>query len=121
MTSGVVTNTEPLVMTASKHWGVLDPEDKTNTKFIQKRISQLAQYQSFKIEIDVFGRCDYTVGKKVYVDVNQIRAISRDEDKDLFLDKLYSGHYLVSKVAHHITRKEHMATIELIKDSTLLK
>jgi hypothetical protein len=121
MTSSVVTNTEPLVMTASKHWGVLDPEDKTNTKFIQKRISQLAQYQSFKIEVDVFGRCDYTVGKKVYVDVNQIRAISRDEDKDLFLDKLYSGYYLVSKVAHHITRKEHMATIELIKDSTLLK
>lgn len=121
MTSSAVTNTEPLVMTASKHWGSLDPEDKTNTKFIQKRISQLAQYQSFKLEIDVFGRCDYTVGRKVYLDVNQIRAISRDEDKDLFLDKLYSGHYLVSKVAHHITRKEHMATIELIKDSTLLK
>lgn len=120
LSDAAISNTEPLILTASKHWSALDEEDKTNTKFLQKRISQIAQYQSFKIELDVFGRTDYTVGKKVYVDVNQIRAISKDEEKDLFLDKMYSGYYLVSKVAHHINRKEHMATIELIKDSTLL-
>lgn len=121
LSDAVVSNTEPLIMTASKYWSALDEGDKTNTKFLQKRVSQMAQYQSFKIELDVFGRTDYTVGKKVYLDVNQIRAISKDEQKDLYLDKVYSGYYLVSKVAHHITRKEHMTTLELIKDSTLLK
>lgn len=120
MSTPVISNTEPLILTASKYWNALGEGDMTNSKFIQKRISQVAQYQSFKIEIDVFGRTDYTVGEKVYVDVNQMRAISREEQKEAFLDKLYSGHYLVSKVAHHITRKEHRATLELIKDSTLL-
>lgn len=120
LTDATISTTEPLILTASKYWNVSDRGDKTNTKFLQKRISDIVQYGSFKIEIDVFGRTDYTVGKKVYVDSNQIRPISREESKDAFLDRLYSGFYIVSKVAHHIGRKEHMATIELIKDSTLL-
>jgi hypothetical protein len=122
LSDAVISNTEPLIMTASKHWSsIVDEEDKTNTKFLQKRVSQLAQYQSFRIEIDAFGRTDYTVGGKVYLDLNQIRAISKDEEHDEYIDKLLSGYYLVSKVAHHITRKEHIVTLELIKDSTILK
>lgn len=121
LTDPTISNTEPLIMTASKNWNVSEKGDMTNTKFLQKRISEIAQYGSFKIEIDVFGRTDYTVGKKVYVDVNQIRPISREEKKDAFLDKMYSGHYIVSKAAHHISRKEHQVTLELIKDSTLMK
>ena len=121
LTDPTISNTEPLIMTASKNWNVSEKGDMTNTKFLQKRISEIAQYGSFKIEIDVFGRTDYTVGKKVYVDVNQIRPISREEKKDAFLDKMYSGYYIVSKAAHHISRKEHQVTLELIKDSTLMK
>lgn len=121
LTDSVISNTEPLVMTASKHWDVSDKGDKTNTKFLQKRISQIAQFESFKLEIDVFGRTDYTIGKKVYLDINQTRPISKDEEKDAFLDRMYSGHYIISKVAHRIGRKEHFATFELIKDSTMLQ
>lgn len=113
-------NTQPLIMTASKDWGVIDKGDKTNTKFLQKRISQMAQYQSFKIEIDASGRTDYTVGSRVYLDINQIRPISKEEDKQVFLDMIYSGYYIVAKLAHHISRKEHLVTLELIKDSTIL-
>lgn len=121
LSDAAVSNSEPLILTASKYWGAIDIGDRTNTKFLQKRISQMAQYDSFKIEIDVFGRTDYTVGKRVLLDLNQVRAISRDEDKELYIDKMYSGSYIVSKIAHHITRKEHYCTLELIKDSTLLK
>jgi hypothetical protein len=120
VSDAVISNTEPQILTASKYWNALDEMDRTNTKFLQKRISQLAQYQSFKIEIDAPGRTDYAVGGKVYIDVNQIRAISVDEDKKLCLDKMYSGYYIVAKLAHHITRREHLVTMELIKDSTLL-
>lgn len=117
----VISNTEPILMTASKAYGANGAGDKTNTRFLQKRISQMAQFQGFRMEIDVFGRSDYTVGKKVYLEINQTRKIGVEETQDEFLDKNYSGFYIVSKLAHHIGRKEHMTTIELIKDSTLLK
>lgn len=117
----VISTTEPLIMTGSKYWNVSDKGDMTNTRFLQKRVSQMAQFESFKIEVDIFGRTDYTAGEKVYLDINQIRPIAEDEEKEVFLDRMYSGTYIVSKIAHHITRKEHMATLELIKDSTILK
>lgn len=117
----VISNLEPLMMTASKNYNANGKGDVTNTKFLQKRVSQMAQFQSFKIEIDVFGRSDYTVGKKVYLDINQTRKITKEEQRDSYLDKVYSGFYIVARVAHHVTRKEHMTTLELIKDSTLLK
>lgn len=120
MSDAAVSNTEPLIMTNSKYFNALDDGDRTNSKFLQKRVSQMTQFTAFKIEIDVFGRTDYTVGKRVIVDLNQMRAISKDEDKMEFLDMMYSGNYIISKVAHHITRKEHMCTLELIKDSTYL-
>ena len=118
LTDDTIKYTEPSIMTLSKN---TSGGDYTNARFLQKRISQIAQYQSFKVEIDVFGRTDYEVGQKVYVDVNQVRPISKDEDSDSILDKVYSGNYLISKVAHHITRIEHKTTLELIKDSTILK
>lgn len=118
LSDSAISNTEPIIMTAPKYWSALDEGDKTNTSFLQNRVSQLTQFNAFKIEIDVFGRTDYTVGSYVVLDLNQIRAISRDEDKDLYIDKMYSGVYIVSKIAHHITRKEHKCTLELIKDST---
>lgn len=117
----VIMAAEPLVFFAPKYYNLFDDGDVGNTKFVQKRLSQIAQYQYHKIEIDVFGRTDYTCGKKVRVDVNQSRPLTKDETAAQYLDKNYSGDYIVSAVAHHITRKEHMATFELIKDSTLAK
>ena len=53
LSDAAVSNSEPLILTASKYWGAIDVGDRTNTKFLQKRISQMAQYDSFKIEIFV--------------------------------------------------------------------
>ena len=71
------------------------------------------------IEIDVYGRTDYTVGKKVKVQMNQLRDLSKDEDSKDLLDKLYSGTYIITAMSHQITKGEHRCTLELCKESTL--
>jgi hypothetical protein len=79
----------------------------------------MRRYQSTKIEIEVLGRVDYTVGKKVYVEIPLTRQISKD-DTDI-LDKVYSGNYIIGAISHRFDSDKHMCTMELIKDSTLLK
>jgi hypothetical protein len=72
-----------------------------------------------KVEIEVFGRTDYTVGRKVYLDTNKMMPISH-KDSDIN-DKLLSGYYLISAINHAFTSDKHICTLELIKDSTQLK
>jgi hypothetical protein len=92
--------------------------DVTNSKSIQKRISQLQQAEATKIEIVVPGRTDYTVGRKVNVKLNKFNPIdSTDTDT---VDNMFSGNYLISGINHFIDREKHQCHIELIKDSFIV-
>lgn len=93
-------------------------DDVTNSRTIQKRTSLLAQAESFKLEINVFGRTDYSAGQKVYLEVPRNTQIKKEEPN--WEDKVHSGFYLVSAVCHSITRESHECTMELIKDSILV-
>jgi hypothetical protein len=94
-------------------------DDRTsNTKIIQKRISQLAMAEAYKITITVLGRTDYTAGQKIFLEVPKKGQISKD-DPD-WLDEIVSGNYLISSVCHSVNRKEHKCIIELIKDSYMI-
>ena len=72
------------------------------------------------IEIDVMGRTDYTVGRKVRVEINQLRDIAKEENDQEVLDKLYSGVYIITSLSHQITKGDHRCTLELCKESTML-
>jgi len=89
--------------------------DVTNNNSIQKRISLLKQAESFKVEIVVPGRWDYTVGKKVNLQLTRIEPLTK-EDIDT-KDKLYSGTYLIAAINHTVTKEKHECSIELIRES----
>lgn len=89
--------------------------DVTNTRIMNKRMSELRQAEGVKIEITVAGRTDYTAGMKVGVRLNKNEPISK-QDTDYY-DKMFSGNYIVAAVNHFISRENHECTMELIKDS----
>ena len=90
-------------------------DDVTNSKSLQKRTSLMTQAEAFKLEIVVFGRTDYSVGQKVYVELPKNTQIKKNEIE--WQDKVYSGYYLISALCHRITRTQHECVMELIKDS----
>ena len=94
--------------------------DVSNSRITQKRVSRLNQCESFKINITVPGRTDYTVGQIVNVVKYKDEPI---EDNDLdgdILDNIISGNYLISAINHKIDKTMHECHMELIKDSHMI-
>jgi len=107
------------IINMSKYYGVFDKyTDVSNAKSIQRRISQLAQAETTKINIVVLGRTDYTVGMKVKLDLNKIEPIAKDEND--IQDKIFSGNYIISAINHYINKEKHECNMELIKDSYIM-
>ena len=117
-TDKVISESQTTIMSGIRQYNTMSSGDSSNFDYYQRRVSQIRQFQSSKIEIEVFGRTDYTVGKKVHVDINKIRAFSKGDDQAEFIDKLLSGYYIISAVAHKFSLKDHICSLELIKDST---
>ena len=101
----------------NRYYNAFDRGDPSNLNYLQARVAQLRRYQSLKIEIQVLGRMDYTVGRKVQVEIPYVRNIGPNDEP---IDKLYSGMYIISAISHSFGSDRHTCTIELIKDSTLL-
>jgi hypothetical protein len=114
----VIALTDNFTETLNRYYGAFNKGDSSNLGFVQARVAQIRRYQSFKVEITVLGRMNYTVGKKVSLQVPLTRNIGPDDEA---IDKLYTGDYIISAIAHSFTTDKHLCTIELIKDSTLLK
>ena len=110
---------DSMIINATKYFGNFNGfGDVTNTAILQKRISLLKQAEAVKIEIVVPGRVDYTVGKKVKLDLPRIEPISKlDIDMQ---DKIFSGTYLISAINHYIDKEKHECHMELIKDSFII-
>jgi hypothetical protein len=94
--------------------------DVTNSKTIQKRMSQLRQAEATKIQIVVPGRTDYTVGKKVRVKLNKFNPIENVDSPEDTVDNMFSGNYLISGINHFINREKHQCHMELMKDSFIV-
>lgn len=92
--------------------------DVTNAKTIQRRISLMAQINSNKIEILVPGRCDYTVGMKVMLDLYKVEPIKYNDTDNQ--DKMFSGNYIIAAINHIIDRNTHECNIELVKESLIM-
>ena len=95
-----------------------DVEETTDVKFRQQRISILRQFRQHVVEIEVFGRTDYTVGETVDTDFNKLRSIAETTQLKDVSDPLFSGKYLITAVCHRFTRDgKHICKLELSRDS----
>jgi len=92
--------------------------DISGSKYFQKRKSLLALAESCKVNITVLGRTDYTVGQKVFLELNKKMAIDHS-DVDV-KDYVFSGNYIISAIKHIINRELHTIDMELIKDSGMI-
>jgi hypothetical protein len=113
-----VADVEPILMNLNRHTDVSDAGDVTNFRWNQRRVVDMGSFHSSKIQIGVFGRTDYTVGRKVGVDFNRMMQLTPGDDTNIYLDKMYSGEYISTAVVHKISRDEHRCSIELSKSHT---
>jgi hypothetical protein len=117
----VPTATNAMQLHEQKHWGVYTEfSDITNTKYLQQRISLMRQAESFKLQIVVPGRTDYTVGMKVNVVMYKTQPGSKEENTEDLIDKVHSGNYLIAAINHMIDREKHECHMELIKESMII-
>lgn len=91
--------------------------DTTNARILQERTSFLKMAEAQKMTITVAGRCDYTVGMVVEIDLYKIQPFTKKETNDDLKDKILSGKYLVAAINHTISPEGHECTMEIIKDS----
>ena len=86
---------------------------------LQKRISQLNAFDTFKVEIEVPGFTAIRVGEKATLNIQSIATAYTDE----YADKQLSGDYLISSIRHIVTKagaaSRHSMVMVLIKDSYL--
>ena len=94
-----------------------DWDDVTSVTMRLERMSRLKLAESFKINIIVPGRTDYTIGDKVRVISYKNAPTKKSDSDDEILDKTISGFYLVATINHVIDRKHHECHMQLIKDS----
>ena len=112
--------TNPVIMNVQRGYGTFGLRESSNYATLQHRTGYMRLLQASKIEIDCYGRTDYTVGKRITLELNQLKNIIKTDNYTDILDKLYSGAYLVTAIAHQINRESHKCTLELCKESTLL-
>ena len=92
-------------------------DDVTSVTMRLERMSRLKLAESFKINIVVPGRSDYTVGDKIKVRSYKNAPTTKADTEDQILDKTISGNYLIATINHVIDRKHHECHMQLIKDS----
>lgn len=115
ISGSVVSGTQQAIIYMPKHYGNFNGyTDVTNASVIQQRTSLLKMSDAFKISITVLGRTDYTVGQKVKI---HVPAKEPQRVKEDHTDKVMSGNYLISAMAHRIDREMHKIDMELIKES----
>lgn len=114
-----------LIFKEMRHYAVFNGfQDTSNVAIMQQRNSMIALLRSSVIEITVFGRTDYTIGQKVFVEVPKPTIITEKDKNDLnsndgTIDKTYSGNYIITAINHVINRNSHTCLLELSKESVL--
>lgn len=113
-----IARSNSFVLPYNKYYANFDQfGDVTNASTIQVRMSLLQQLESFRVQITVPGRTDYTVGRKVKLKLNKIEPVSKEENSDKTVDKMFSGVYVIAAINHYFDKEKHECNMELIKDS----
>lgn len=103
----------------SKHFSnFTGHSDVTNASTILARKSFFINLEKYKVLIEVFGRCDYTIGQVMELRVPRVAEIpQKNLNGSEDWDPVISGKYLCTAIGHYITRENHRCTIELVKNS----
>lgn len=117
--NNAIRRSNSMVFALPKYYGNFNNfGDVTNARSIQRRMSLIQQAEISKIEIVVPGRTDYTVGKKIYLNLNKFNPTDK-EDQDT-ADNMFSGNYIIAAINHFVNREKHECHMELIKDSFIV-
>lgn len=93
--------------------------DVTNYSTAQKRMSFFQNLNKYKVNIQVLGRTDYTVGQVYELSIPKATQITK-EQTETSEDEILSGRYLLAAVSHMITKEGHICNMELIKNSIIM-
>ena len=107
-------------LTGYSHYNLYNGSGNTANAvdWLHKRNVIMRSIQQHKVEITVYGRTDYTVGKKANFSTNKMRAFQGDAEANSITDNLFSGDYIISAVRHRFQRDNfHECKIELTRDS----
>jgi len=118
-TDKVIDSVRPRLIPTHKHFGLFEPEDLSNARFLSRRIMHSKMLMGQKIEIDVMGRADYTVGKRVKLTINELKNITSDMSDGDIKNKMLSGYYIITAIAHKFDGRAHTCKMELMKDSVV--
>lgn len=86
----------------------------TPEEWVSQRISQLQQLDGISITVGVSGDSDLTIGQMVDVFILSDEDLSKADDP---YDKIISGRYLITSIAHTMSRAGYDMVIRLNKDS----
>lgn len=111
-------NSVSTLIIGSKHYGNFNKfGDVTNMSTVQKRLSFFKNLEKYKVNLQVLGRTDYTIGQVVELNIPRATQITKETDE---VDLILSGRYLVSAISHMITKENHICNMEVIKNSVLV-
>jgi hypothetical protein len=112
-------NAASTIINLPKHYNSFNnTADATNSKNLQRRMSFFQMLNTHKVNMQVYGRTDYTVGQIVDLYIPKATQLTKNESdpRDLIL----SGKYIISAISHSINRDKHICNIELVKNSVLV-
>lgn len=108
-----------IIVMGRHHSNYTNFADVTNYDTIQKRMSFFQNLQKYKVNVQIIGRTDYTVGQVVELNIPKATQITKEQN-ETSIDEILSGRYLVSAISHRITKESHMCDMELIKNSIIM-
>ena len=97
-------------------------ENSTGSEeYIQKRLSQIARLNNFRVLFSIDGNSKHKVGDCVELDLktwNDMPTSSQAiKDFNEASSKYYSGNYLITSIRHKITKYTYNMDIEVVKDA----
>ena len=114
-----------LIFNETRHYAAHDGyPDTSNVSFMQRRNHLINSIRTSVVEITVFGRTDYTVGQKIYLEVPKPASIHKQDTMDMnnkngVIDSTHSGNYIITAINHVINRDKHTCVMELSKESMI--
>lgn len=88
-------------------------------EYLQKRISQLARLNNYRLLFQIAGNTKHKVGDVPYIQMNRMYPGEGTAFSDFTIgeSKYYSGYYLITSIRHMYTKSEYKMHIEAVKDA----
>lgn len=82
-------------------------------EYVQKRLSQMARLNTFKIVTSIPGNSKHKVGDMIYLNYRKYDG----NEATVKFSKYYSGWYLITSIRHQVSREDYKMVLEIVKDS----